>query len=148
MRTCSNPACKAPFEPKRPSLRHCSTRCRDAQLGPKPRNRLPSHERGYDAEYRRNRPKVLERDGWVCQMPVCKAPTRAIWREAPKGHPLGPSADHIRPVIHGGTSGMDNLRASHRGCNSSAGAAVGNQLRGPHGGVVVSRPRIVRPAPD
>lgn len=35
--------------------------------------------------------------------------------------PLGPTVDHIIPVIEGGMSELDNLASAHRDCNLSKG---------------------------
>lgn len=140
-RTCST--CRALFTPKHPNSRFCRTQCREVKIGRERRaKRGTTTSRGYDSTYRRNRPLALERDGWTCQMPRCRQATREIWQQAPRMHPLGGSADHIRPLSVGGTSDLDNLRAAHLGCNASAGAAHGNARRG-QPGVVSYRPRIV-----
>lgn len=92
--------------------------------------RKPTHHTG--RVYLRVRLQVLERDQWVCQLPVCKAAgwlanppakdkvladmarawarhqgsTRAIWRDAPRIghrlHPLSASADMDPPKSRGG----------------------------------------------
>jgi hypothetical protein len=141
MRKCSS--CKEPFEPQTKGQRFCwRGPCRNLKLGPRKRVKAKTTtEAGYNYEYRKNRPLALERDGWICQMPICKAPTREIHRDAPRGRHY-PSADHIIPPSRGGTAALENLRASHLGCNSSAGATRGNRERG-QGRVFSSRPRIV-----
>jgi 5-methylcytosine-specific restriction endonuclease McrA len=48
------------------------------------------------------------------------------------------TVDHVRPLILGGTSELDNLVPSCRRCNFSRGAALGNRLR--RRGVPVSAP--------
>ena len=124
--------------------RFCSTPCRDRKLGARKRvNRGSTSHRGYDAEYRRNRPLALARDQWLCRMPHCKAAARAIRRDLPPWHPLSPSADHIIAPRHGGTNALDNLRASHVGCNSSAGAAHGNRERAGATAPTSSTPRVI-----
>ena len=40
------------------------------------------------------------------------------------------TVDHVRPVVLGGTHDLANLRPCCSRCNSSAGASVGNRLRG------------------
>jgi 5-methylcytosine-specific restriction protein A len=67
------------------------------------RARGSASARGYDAEWRRLRLEVLERDGWVCQW---------CGREAN-------CADHVVPKAHGGAR-LDpaNLVASCTPCNS------------------------------
>ena len=67
--------------------------------------RCPTHRtrqaRGYDAEYDRNRPLVLLRDGGRCRYCGARATT----------------ADHVVPKSAGGSSSMSNLVAACGGCN-------------------------------
>ena len=68
--------------------------------------------RNLDVSYRRWRKlrvEVLERDGYLCQL--CFDP------RVPAD-----SADHIVPLVAGGPSVLENLRAAHRGCNTGRGA--------------------------
>jgi 5-methylcytosine-specific restriction endonuclease McrA len=71
--------------------------------------RRPSPEaRGYDAEYRRNRPVVIARGRngehcCICGQPF--QPGQAI------------TAEHVVPLRSGGTSAMSNLKPAHAGCN-------------------------------
>lgn len=60
----------------------------------------------------------------------------------PANHRMAFSAGHIVDLILGG-AGIDpaNLRPEHRGCNSSAGATLGNRLR-------ARRPRPPRTLPE
>lgn len=65
-----------------------------------------------DAELRRNRGIVLERDSWICQ--ICYLD---ISHEAYVHDDLAPTVDHIIPRRDGGGDDLDNLRAVHRWCN-------------------------------
>ncbi|MDQ0537715.1 hypothetical protein QF011_000245 [Curtobacterium flaccumfaciens] len=72
----------------------------------------PSKAREVTPEFARNRPIVLERDAWVCQ--ICAIP---IDRDARSFEDLAPAVDHIVRVTEGGGDELDNLRATHRWCN-------------------------------
>ncbi|KWT73968.1 MULTISPECIES: HNH endonuclease signature motif containing protein [unclassified Variovorax] len=66
--------------------------------------------RGKALQYLRRR--VLERDGYLCQCPLCQA-----------GQPLKLTSataevDHIVPLYQGGTNQMTNLRALHIDCHA------------------------------
>jgi 5-methylcytosine-specific restriction endonuclease McrA len=91
----------------------CS-RCRQARGDAPPRMRLtrPPKTRDVTPEFQRNRPIVLERDGWVCQ--ICDI---AIDRNALPFDDRAPAVDHIVRVTDGGGDELDNLRATHRWCN-------------------------------
>jgi 5-methylcytosine-specific restriction endonuclease McrA len=52
------------------------------------------------------RAKVLRRDGGICW--IC-------------GQPGALTADHIKPLSHGGSTIINNLKAAHRSCNSRRG---------------------------
>jgi len=56
-----------------------------------------------------------ERICWLCAYP------------ARPGDPL--TADHVVPVVLGGATVRENLRAAHRSCNSRRGARLGAALR-------------------
>jgi 5-methylcytosine-specific restriction endonuclease McrA len=142
MRTC--PTCKQRFQPQTKNQRFCwYGSCRDRKLGRVRVKAKTTTEAGRGHSYQKIRPYVLRRDNWTCQMPVCLAPTRALWREAPRMHPWSPSVDHIvRPCDGGHPSDPANLRASHLRCNSSAGAITGNRQRGQR--YTSSAPRIAR----
>lgn len=65
---------------------------------------------GSTRAWRRLRLAVLERDGWVCQVPV-----DAAGRITPAGRPCGQpatTADHIVPRVLGGLDTLANLRAA------------------------------------
>ena len=66
-------------------------------------------ERGYDAEWRKVRIMVLDRDGWVCRW--CGKPAITV--------------DHVVPLALGGAR-LDpfNLIACCRSCNSQRGGGV------------------------
>jgi len=70
--------------------------------------------------------KVYERDNWECQMPVCVHPDGRVIDKTLLGadDQWGPSIDHVIPRAEGGSSGVDNLRASHKECNNAAGRSV------------------------
>ena len=59
---------------------------------------------------KQTRAKVFARDGGVCQ--ICRLPVRLgqLW-----------TADHIKPVSHGGTGVISNLRLAHKSCNERRG---------------------------
>lgn len=84
-----------------------SQRCPDLS----DQRRCPRHRtrqaRGLDAEYDRNRPLVLARDGYRCR--YCGGPAA--------------TADHVRPRSEGGTSSMSNLVAACGTCNRAKGGA-------------------------
>lgn len=96
--------------------------------------------------YRRLRVAVLNRDQWVCQMPVCKGLSYPGWwsRQIPRDvtypHRLYGTLDHVVALALGGAP-LDpaSARASHLACNASAGATLGNRMRRPH---TSSAPRI------
>jgi len=71
------------------------------------------------------------------------AAVRAMWPTGPChlcARPIDPAlvypdpgswtADHVVAVVDGGRDEWDNLRPAHLGCNSSAGATLGNRRRG------------------
>ncbi|WP_182046924.1 HNH endonuclease [Curtobacterium sp. ME26] len=79
---------------------------------PRMRSAPTSKTRELSPEFARNRPIVLERDNWVCQ--ICEIP---IDRNARPFEDLAPAIDHIVRVTEGGGDELDNLRATHRWCN-------------------------------
>lgn len=71
------------------------------------RHRLSQRERGYATiEYRINRKRVLQRDGWTCQ--YCGG--------------VADTADHLIPFTVSGDNSVENLVAACRSCNSRKGA--------------------------
>ncbi len=64
-----------------------------------------------DPTYKRNRLRVLERDGYTCQ--YCQRPARTV--------------DHLVPVARGGGNEVDNLVACCSECNSRRGQATQTQ---------------------
>lgn len=66
--------------------------------------------RGYDAEYRKNRPAVIAqgRQGRPCV--ICG-------KHFQPGQKI--TAEHIKPVRKGGTSALSNLAPAHAGCNTA-----------------------------
>ena len=64
------------------------------------------------ADYLRNRPIVLERDKWVCQICFLQ-----IDRMAQSSEDQAATVDHIQQRWAGGNDDVDNLRAAHRWCN-------------------------------
>lgn len=75
------------------------------------RNKRPSSsERGYDAEYQRNKPIVIKqgRDGRPCV--ICKKPFTI-------GELI--TVEHIIPLRAGGTSDLANLGPAHQRCNTA-----------------------------
>lgn len=59
------------------------------------------------------RSAVYERDAWTCQL--CFDPIDKV--TAPNSD-WAPSLDHILPASLGGSDDIENLRATHRWCNS------------------------------
>jgi 5-methylcytosine-specific restriction endonuclease McrA len=72
--------------------------------------RPSAQARGYDAEYRKNRPAVIAqgRNGRPCY--ICGKPFR-------EGQKI--TAEHIRPIRKGGTSALTNLAPAHSACNTA-----------------------------
>ena len=63
--------------------------------------------------------KALCPPGSVCEIPVCKMPSRVIVFGLRRNHPLGPSLDHIEDLQYGGhPTARWNLRPAHFGCNA------------------------------
>ncbi|MBY0178312.1 HNH endonuclease [Curtobacterium herbarum] len=91
----------------------CSA-CRRARGDAAPRLRPAPQPRTREVspEFARNRPIVLERDGWVCQ--ICQIP---LDREALPFDDRAPAVDHIVRVTDGGGDELDKLHATHRWCN-------------------------------
>jgi hypothetical protein len=59
--------------------------------------------------------RVAERDNWTCFR--CEQP---VMRQRIKNHPMAPSLDHVVRHTDGGSNSIDNLRLSHRSCNSNS----------------------------
>ena len=78
----------------------------------------------YDAAWRRFRIRILDRDGWQCQVrgPRCIPDLRI------KGNA---TVDHVIPLVLGGAR-LDpaNARAACRPCNLHLGAKLGRRLQG------------------
>lgn len=81
-----------------------------AQATAKRNARPNSAARGYDGEYQRNRPIVIQqgRDGRPCV--ICGQPFTAADTI---------TAEHITPLRMGGTSALSNLGPAHSGCNTA-----------------------------
>jgi 5-methylcytosine-specific restriction endonuclease McrA len=63
----------------------------------------------------------------------------ACWRCGKPGTPDDPlTGDHVIARAHGGTDDPSNYRASHRSCNSRAGAAITNGQGVPGGGIPIA----------
>lgn len=75
-------------------------------------------ERGYDAEYDRNRVIVLREEDtcWLCSVTVDKT--------LPGTHRDGPSVDHVIRREDGGSNARDNLRLTHLRCNTGRRSAA------------------------
>lgn len=99
------------------------SRC-DACNRKRERERGSSTARGYGAEWRRIRIRILRRD------PTCRVPTGVggyfdngvPWQQV-CGAP-SKEVDHVTPKVLGGTDDYDNLRAVCRFHNRSKGARV------------------------
>lgn len=85
-----------------PSCTQANNRAREHRRG------TPS-QRGYGADWRALRPKILARDKGICRF--C-------------GRPGADSVDHVIPKSRGGTDAAENLAAAHRFCNSVAGGSL------------------------
>jgi 5-methylcytosine-specific restriction endonuclease McrA len=73
--------------------------------------------------------EVLERDGWRCEVPVCRCPEgREIRADAPYRSQWHATIDHIVPLSRGGSDDPDNLRAAHHSCNASKGDLLDEEL--------------------
>lgn len=70
----------------------------------------------------RLRHKVGERDGWICAR--CRNP---IDPTLSGNHHLGPTLEHIIPIVLGGPTNEANCTVAHRHCNTTAGASLGGQ---------------------
>jgi len=55
--------------------------------------------------WRRLREKILQRDGYLCQCPLCQGEALPL---------LADEVDHIIPLAQGGSNAMDNLQAINR----------------------------------
>lgn len=70
-------------------------------------------QRGYDATYDRNRPRVISEETtcWICE--------KAVDKTLSGRDPDGPSIDHVIARAKGGTNDRSNLRLAHLRCNSA-----------------------------
>jgi 5-methylcytosine-specific restriction endonuclease McrA len=98
--------------PKPPSSSHKAGRCPDCARRHQQRRdaaRGTAAQRGYDADWRKVRVLVLNRDGWCCH--YCGAPAITV--------------DHVVPLARGGAR-LDpfNLVACCRSCNARRGGAA------------------------
>jgi len=76
------------------------------------------HKRAYnDRNWKNLRHIVLERDNYTCH--ICHTPIDPH----PRNHkePHAGVADHLKPVAHGGTNELFNLKAAHVKCNRERG---------------------------
>lgn len=78
------------------------------------RHRPSARERGYDAEYERNR-DTLRRTA----PPICHRCRRPIDLTLPASDPMSWTADHVIPLSRGGTNHLSNLAPAHAVCNNS-----------------------------
>ena len=103
-RACAEPGCPAILR----QGGRCAAHARPAWGGATRPNR---YARGYDAEYQRNRKTVLAEEShcWLFHEPG----------EADD------QADHITPLLNGGTNQRENMRRAHRRCNHARGSAQG-----------------------
>jgi len=99
--------------------RYCSVRCARREARRKRRNlELDAEAKSY------NRKQIFERDSWKCQL--CGRRAR---RDAPHGHPLSATIDHIVPLSVGGEDSPSNVQCAHLRCNSRKSNRFGGQLR-------------------
>lgn len=108
-KTCAEPDC-----PELTLSTYCTTHERGRRAA-KDQVRGTWRERGYDAEYDRNRHRVLseESECWICLELVDKT--------LPGTHRNGPSVDHVIARDDGGTNERSNLRLAHLRCNTARG---------------------------
>lgn len=133
VRDCAH--CGQEFTPSKNPHIYCSKACRDrADLE---RNRAAYRSRGAVRRARERgarvgetftHEQVFDRDGWICQL--CLTPIN--WTLSGRD-PLAPALDHIVPISKGGTHSLDNVWASHFGCNARKGAREGAMLLAPPG---------------
>lgn len=93
-----------------------STRCDECRRAHNRENdhrRGTARERGYNAEYDRNRALLRGRTKY----PQCVHCGEAIDLGISDSSPMGFSADHEIPLSQGGTNHLDNLRPCHLRCN-------------------------------
>lgn len=89
--------------------------CARARRARSEAGRLSRRERGYDAEYDRNRRVVV---GLAFQMADAGTPAECVlcFRPCLRGQNL--TAEHLVPLRKGGSSELVNLGPAHSGCNS------------------------------
>jgi 5-methylcytosine-specific restriction endonuclease McrA len=68
--------------------------------------------------------EVGDRDGWRCHL--CREP---VDRTLSGLAPLGPTIDHLIPLIDGGPDTFENVSLAHRVCNCGRGARGTVQMR-------------------
>lgn len=100
--------------------RFCSTECYTASHPGNHAHRARKYGVPYEHVVRK---KVMDRDGWVCQL--CGG---AIPRTARTPHPLSGEIDHVIPISTGGPHTYANVQASHRSCNRAKGATQANEV--------------------
>jgi len=76
---------------------------------------------GYDWLWRPTRFAIYARDGWQCV--CCQEPVK--WT----GDRKGPTLDHVRPSVLGGSNDPSNLITLCRSCNSSKGILLPEELQ-------------------
>jgi 5-methylcytosine-specific restriction protein A len=100
-RQCLSPGC--------PDVAVIRGRCRAharTWYGTREQRRGTRQQRGYGAEWERQRARALRRDGWRCVL--CQA----------RGYvALATQVDHIRPLAEGGTHALENLRSVCTTCH-------------------------------
>lgn len=113
-RTCQG--CGKTFFSMCDEQKYCSQSCRHKAR--KSRNSYRSRCRHYGAYYdpQVTREKVLERDGYVCQ--VCGKKCDENDRSWGSSGPDFPTLDHIVPLAKGGTHTWDNVQCACGICNS------------------------------
>lgn len=112
-------ACGTSFEAKAKSHHYCSDECRYRVWYPQKRARRKAQMVGVVDPI-----KVMERDGWKCQL--CGKPAPKLLRG--KMHPMAPELDHIIPLAAGGKHTYENTQCAHRSCNMAKGAKPVGQL--------------------
>jgi len=112
--------CMAEFMPTKNTQIFCDRTCRSRADVARNREAYNSRnaarralERGARTVEKFDRVDVFDRDGWICQL--CLSPID--WRLTGRGR-YAPALDHIVPLSKGGLHVLNNVQASHSGCNA------------------------------
>lgn len=95
----------------------CATKAAKRVYGHNHRERARYHGVPYEPV---NVVRVLERDGWRCQICGCDTPRKLRGTN----HPKAPEIDHRVPMARGGAHSYANVQAACRRCNGAKGASA------------------------